>query len=65
MGHVARNKEGRSTYKIVTGIPTAKRPLGKPRCRWEDNVRMNLRKIGVSTKNWVDSAQNWDYWESL
>ena len=37
-------KEGRSAFKILTGKPTGKRPLGRPRCRWEDNIRMNLKK---------------------
>jgi hypothetical protein len=44
-GHVARIEEGRSTLKILIGKPTAKRPLGRPRRRWEDNVRMDLKVI--------------------
>ena len=43
-GHVARKEEGRSAFKILTGKPTGKRPLGRPRRRWEDNRRMNNRK---------------------
>ena len=46
-----------SAFKIITG----KRPLGRPRRRWEDNIRMDLKGVGVSTKNWVDSAQDTDY----
>ena len=42
-GHVARMEEGRSAFKILTGKPTGKRPLGRPRHRWEDNVRMNFK----------------------
>ena len=42
-----------SAFKILTGKPTGKRPLGRPRLTWEDNIRMNLKEIGV---NWVDSA---------
>ena len=49
-GHVARMEEGRSAFKILTGKPTGKRPLGRPRCRLEDNIRMDLKKIGINTK---------------
>ena len=45
-GHVARI-EGRSAFKILTGKPTGKRPLGRPRGRWEDNIRMDLKEIGA------------------
>ena len=54
--HVARMEEGRSTFKIVTGKPTGKRPLGRPRRRWEDNIRMDLEEIGINADNWFDSA---------
>ena len=53
-GHVARMKEGRSVFKILTGKPTEKKHLGKPRRRWEDNIRMNLKEIGINMRNWVD-----------
>ena len=46
-GHVARMEEGRSAFKIVTGKPTGKRPLRRPRRRWEDNIRMDLEKISM------------------
>ena len=48
--HVARIEEGRNTFKILTGKPTGKRPLGRPRRRWEDNIRMDLEKIEVSIR---------------
>ena len=48
-----------SAFKILTG----KRPLGRPRCRWEFNIRMDLEEIGIG--NWVDSAQDRDYWRAL
>ena len=54
-----------SAFNILTGNPTGKRPLGRPRCRWEDNIRMDLEEIGISAGNWVDSAQDWDYWRAL
>ena len=61
-GHVARMKEGRSAFKILTCKPTGKRPLGRPRGRWEGNIRMDLEEIGISTRNWINSVQDRDYW---
>ena len=57
-GHVARMEEGRSAFKILVGIPTRKRPSGRPRRRWEDNIRMDLKETGINTRNWVNSAQD-------
>jgi hypothetical protein len=54
-GHVARMKEGRSAFKILTGKPTGKRHLGSPGRIWENNIRMDLK----------DSAQDWGYWRVL
>ena len=64
-GHVARMVEGKSAFRIVTGKITGKRPLGRPRRRWEDNIRIDLEKIGIITGNWVGSAQDKDYWRPL
>ena len=47
-------EEGRNTFKILTGKPTGKRPLGRPRRRWEDNITMDLKEIIITTRNWVD-----------
>ena len=57
-GHVTRMEEGRSAFIILTGRPkpTGKRPLGRSRCRWEDNIRMDLEEIGINVRNWVDSG---------
>ena len=55
-------EEGRSAFKILTSTSAGKRPLGKPRCRWEDNIRMDFKEIVVNTRNWVDSAQDRHYW---
>ena len=52
-------------FKILTGKPTGKRPLDRPRRRWEDNIRMDLKEIGIDSRNWVDSAQDRDYWRAL
>ena len=57
-GHVARMEEGRSAFKISTGKPTGKRPLGRLRM---DKIRMDLEEIGINAGNWVDSAQDRDY----
>ena len=64
-GHVARMEEGRSAFKILTGKPTGKRPLGRSSRRWEDNIRMELQEIRINASNWVDSAQDKDYWRAL
>ena len=61
-GHVARMEEGRSTFKILTGKPTGKRPLGRPRRRWEDNIIIDFEE---NAGNWVDSAQVRNYWRLL
>ena len=59
-GHVARIEQGRSAFKILTGKPTGKRLLGRPRHRWEDNIRMDLKEIGINAGNLVDSARDRD-----
>jgi hypothetical protein len=55
-GHVARMEQGRSAFKTLTDTPTGERPLGRPRHRWEDSIKMDLKVIGVgiNMKNWVD-----------
>ena len=58
-------KENGSAFKISTGTPTGKRTLVRPKRRWEDNVRMGLKEIGINTRNWVDPAQYRDYWIAL
>ena len=65
MGRACSQNEGRSAFKILTGKPTGNRPLGKPRRRREDNIRMHLEEIGINAGNWVDSAQDRDYWSVL
>ena len=64
-GYVARMEEGRSAFKILTGKPTGKGPLWRPRRRSEDNIRKDLEEIGINTDNWKDSAQDRDYWRAL
>ena len=57
--------KGRSAFKILTGKPTGKRPLWRRRRRWEDNIRMDLIEICINTRNWLDSAQDRNYWRAL
>ena len=63
-GHVDRMEEV-SSLKILTGKPTGNRPLGRIRCRWEDNIRLRLKEMGINTRNWVDSAEDRNYWRAL
>ena len=58
-------EEGKSAFKILTGKPTGKRPFGRPMRRWEDDIRMDLEEIGINVGNWVDSAQDRNYWRAL
>jgi hypothetical protein len=57
-GHVARIGEGRSIYRILVGRPESKRPLGRPRRRWEDNIKLDLRDIGIDGANWIQLDQD-------
>ena len=56
--HVARMEEGRNAFKMLTGKPRGKRPLGRPKRRWEDHIRTDLEEIGTNAGNWCDSAQD-------
>ena len=64
-GHIARTEDVKSALKLLTGTATEQKHLGRPRRRWEDNIRMDLKEIGINTRNWVDSAQDRDYWRAL
>jgi hypothetical protein len=57
--------EKRNAYRILAGKPEGKRPLGRPRHRWEDNIRMDLREIGWGGMDWIDLAQDRDQWRAL
>ena len=58
-------EEGRSASKISIGKTAGKRSLGRPRHRWEDTIRMDLKEIGIDMRKWVDSAQDRDYWRAV
>jgi hypothetical protein len=61
-GHVARMGEGRSVYRVLVGRPEGKRPLERPRRRWEYNIKMDLREIGIDGANWIRLAQDRVQW---
>jgi hypothetical protein len=64
-GHVARMGQGRGVYRVLVGRPEGKRPLGRPRRRGEDNIKMNLRDIGIDAVNWIRLAQLRVQWRSF
>jgi hypothetical protein len=57
--------EGRGVYRVLVGKPGGKRPLGRPRRRWEDNVRMDLQGVGCGCEDWIRLAQDRDTWRAL
>jgi hypothetical protein len=62
VGHVARIEEGRGVYRVLVRRPEVKRPLGRPRRRWDDNIKIYLREIGIDRRNWVRLAQDRVKW---
>ena len=65
MGHVARMGERRRVYRVLVGKPEGKRPLGKPRCIWDDNIKMNLQQVGFRDTDCIVLAQDRDRWRAL
>ena len=63
-GHVARMEEGRGVHSVLVGKPDGKRPLGRRRRRWEDNIKMNL-EVGRGCGDWMELAQDMDWWRAL
>ena len=61
-GHVARMEQSRNAYRVLVGKPDGKRPLGRPRRRREDNIRMDLREVGSDPGEWIDLAEDRDQW---
>jgi hypothetical protein len=57
--------EVRDAYNILVGRPEGRRSLGRPRCRWEDNIKMDLREIGFGDVDWIQWARNRDRWRAL
>jgi hypothetical protein len=64
-GRVARVVEERKVYKVLVGKPEGKRPLGRPRRRWEDGIRTDLRVIGLGGVDWIRLAQDRDRWRAV
>jgi hypothetical protein len=64
-GHVTRVGERRGRYRVLVGKPEGTRPLGKPRRRWEDNIKMDLQEVGCRGMDWMELAQDRNRWRAL
>jgi hypothetical protein len=64
-GHVARMGEDRGVHRVLVGRPKRKRPLGRPRRGWEDNIKMDLQETGGGHVDWIELAQDRDRWRAL
>jgi hypothetical protein len=64
-GHIARMGRKRNVYRILVGKPEGRRPLGRPRRMWVENIKMDLREIGWDGVDWIDRAQDRDQWRAL
>jgi hypothetical protein len=63
--HVARMGEGRGVYRVLVGKPEGRRPFGRPRRRWENNIKMDLQEVGGSCGDWMELAQDREGWRAL
>ena len=63
-GHVARMEQSRNAYRVLVGKPEGKRPLGRPRRRWEGNIKMDLREVGCDPGEWIDLAEDRETWRA-
>jgi hypothetical protein len=64
-GTCGTHGEGRGVYRVLVGRPEEKRPLGRPRRRWEDNIKVDLKEIGIDGANWIRLAQDVVQWQAL
>ena len=64
-GHVACMGERSGIYRVLVGEPEGKKPLGRPRRRWENNIKMNLQEVGCGGMDWIDLAQDRDRWRAI
>jgi hypothetical protein len=64
-GSCSTNEKKRNAYRLLVGKPEGIRPLGRPRCRWVDNIRMDLGEVGCSDVNWIGLAQDRNRWRAL
>ena len=63
--HVARMGDRRGVHKVLVGKPEGKRPLGRPRLRWKDNIKVDLQEVGRGCGDWMELAQDRDRWRAL
>jgi hypothetical protein len=64
-GHAACMGERRGVYRVFDGRPEGKRPVGRPRCRWEDNIKLDLREVGIDGMNWIQLSQDRFQWKAF
>jgi len=64
-GHVALLGERRGVYRVLVGKSEGRRPFGRPRNRWEDNIKMDIQKVVCGSMDWIDLAQDRDIWRAL
>jgi hypothetical protein len=64
-GHVARKGERKGVYRVLVGKPEGRSPLGRPRRRWQDNIKIDLHKVGCGAMNWIELSQDRDRWRAL
>jgi len=64
-GHVALIGEKRGVYRVLVEKPEVKRRLGRPRLRWEDNIKMNIKEVGCGVIDWIDADQERDRWRTV
>ena len=64
-GQVARMREGRGVHRVLVGKPEGKRPLRRPRRRWEDNIKMDVQEVECGSMDWIELAQDRDRWQAL
>ena len=64
-GHVARIEERRGAYRVLVGKPEGKEPLGRPRRRWEDKIKMGIQEVGCGGMDWIELAQDRDRWRAF
>jgi hypothetical protein len=65
VGHVACMGKDRGVHRVLVGKPEGKRPLGRPRRRWENNIKMDLQEVGGGRRDWMELAQDSDRWQAL
>jgi hypothetical protein len=64
-GLCSSDVEGRGVYTVLVGKPEGKRPLGRPRCKWEDNIKMDIQEVGCGGMDWIELAQDMNRWRAL